>query len=117
MLSIFKGTHRVKFCDTSVTYIIEPGRGEDRSTQHLGDDLECKLIFGMDMASRTGQGRKKELQPLRWRVPFDIFSSKIVIHFLKRIILFHRMKNNDKAKVILKNNTSKKKTVCIFFPN
>ena len=114
MLSIFKGTHRVKFCDTSVTYIIEPGRGEDRSTQHLGDDLECKLIFGMDMASRTGQGRKKELQPLKWRVPFDIFSSKIVIHFLKRIILFHRMKNNDKAKVILKNNTSKK-TVCNFF--
>ena len=28
MLSTFKGAHRVKFCDTSVTYIIEPGRGK-----------------------------------------------------------------------------------------
>ena len=58
MLSIFKGTHWVKFRDTSVTYIIEPGRGEDRSTQHLGDDVECKLTFGKDISSRTGKGRK-----------------------------------------------------------
>ena len=49
----------------------------------------------------------------KW-APFDIFSSKKVIHILKRIILFHRMKNNDKAKVILKNNTSKKNSLHFF---
>ena len=49
----------------------------------------------------------------KW-APFDIFSSKKVIHILKRIILFHRMKNNDKAKVILKNNTSKKQFAFFF---
>ena len=79
--------------------------------------MQINFWDGYGFQDRTGQ--KKSVanapqQPPRW-VPFDIFSSKIVIHFLKRIILFHRMKNNDKAKVILKNNTSKKKTVCNFF--
>ena len=52
---------------------IEPGGGEEeRNTQHLGDDVECKLTFGMDISSRTGWGRKSGVanapqQPLNGR--------------------------------------------------
>ena len=58
--------------------------------------MEINFWDGYGFQDRAGQKKRvanAPQQPPRW-VPFDIFSSKIVIHFLKRIIPFHRMKNN-----------------------
>ena len=100
-------------------YRIWRGRGRKKHPT-FGRWCGMQINFWDGYFFQDGVGQKKrscKCTPAtpKW-APFDIFSSKKVIHILKRIILFHRMKNNDKAKVILKNNTSKKQ-FAIFFPN
>ena len=101
---------------SNICYRTWEGGRQKHPTFGRWSGMESNFWDGYGFQDRVGQKKRvanAPQQPPRW-VPFDIFSSKIVIHFLKRIILFHRMKNNDKAKVILKNNTSKKNSLHFF---